>query len=244
MPTLIDHLFVTLFAVIFPVYSWWSYRRIQQRIAAGQPVKRINLYRWTIIEQWALAIIGVVIWLTLERQWKWLGFSLELDWMFWLAVAITVLLLGYFAYTSINAKSMPEEQRKNLMQTIKHLQLEPLLPTNNRELKSFYSLSITAGIVEELLWRGFLWWYLSLLLPAWQAAIIVIAAFGFAHIYQGISGVVRTGILGAVFLGLYWLSGSIWLSMVLHALLDILQGYMLFTVLTQEQHTTQEHSSA
>ncbi len=243
MPTLIDHLFVLLFAVAFPVYSWWSYRRLQRRIAAGRPVKRINLYSWTIVEQWTLAIIGLVIWVTLERQWAWLGFSLELNWMFWLALAMTALLVGYFAYTSISAKSMPEKQRENLIQAIEHLQLEPLLPTNKLELKGFYCLSITAGIVEELLWRGFIWWYLSLLLPAWLAAVIVIAAFGFAHIYQGVSGVVRTGILGAIFLGLYWLSGSLWLSMVLHALLDMLQGYMLFVVLKQQQPSAQPQGS-
>ena len=247
MPILIDHLFVVLFAIVFPVYSWLSYRRLQKRIADGQVIDRVKLYAWTIAEQWSLATAGVLIWATQERQWERLGLGLELSWMFWLAVAMAALLIGYSVYTCIMAKSMPEKQRKNLMQTIAHLQLEPLLPTNNRELHWYYRLSVTAGIVEELLWRGFLWWYLSLLLPMWAAAVIVIAAFGFAHIYQGLSGVIRTGVLGAVFLALYWLSGSLWLPIIVHALVDIFQGRMLFTVLKRdvaEQPTEQGQSHA
>jgi membrane protease YdiL (CAAX protease family) len=92
-------------------------------------------------------------------------------------------------------------------------------------------LSITAGIVEETLWRGFLFWYLGQFMPLWAAAIISAVGFGLAHSYQGLANVPRVAIVGAVFSGLYLLTGSLWLPIILHIAVDLLQGRMVFEVL-------------
>ena len=39
------------------------------------------------------------------------------------------------------------------------------LPRDDRELRAFVGLSATAGIVEEIIYRGFLIWCLALLMP-------------------------------------------------------------------------------
>jgi membrane protease YdiL (CAAX protease family) len=59
--------------------------------------------------------------------------------------------------------------------------VKPLLPHNRSELHMFYKVSITAEIVEELLWRGVLIWYLSHYMPLWAAAIISAVGFGLDH---------------------------------------------------------------
>ena len=60
-------------------------------------------------------------------------------------------------------------------------------------------MCVTAGICEELLFRGFLTWYLAhhVGLPVAAAAQVVI--FGVAHLYQGFGGIVKTGFAGAFF---------------------------------------------
>ena len=68
---------------------------------------------------------------------------------------------------------------------------------NGNELARFYGLSITAGIVEEVLWRGFLIWYLSQFMPVWGAALISTIGFGLAHAYQGLRQVPQITIVGA-----------------------------------------------
>ena len=40
-------------------------------------------------------------------------------------------------------------------------ELSFLIPQNDGEMARFNMLSLTAGIVEETLWRGFLVWYLA-----------------------------------------------------------------------------------
>ena len=86
-------------------------------------------------------------------------------------------------------------------------------------------------MVEETLWRGFLFWYLGQSMPIWVAAIISAVGFGLAHGYQGLANVPRVAFVGAVFSGLYLLTGSLWLSIILHAAVDLLQGRMAYDVM-------------
>ena len=49
-------------------------------------------------------------------------------------------------------------------------------------------------------------------------------AFGLGHSYQGAGGMLKTGLAGVAFGVLFVISGSIWLPIIAHALLDWLQG--------------------
>lgn len=101
------------------------------------------------------------------------------------------------------------------------------MPRPGREYRYFFGLSMTAGVVEEIIYRGFLLWYLAQFMPTWAAVLLSSVAFGLSHSYQGLSGGIRTGLVGLGFAVLYVISGSIWLPIIGHALLDILQGAMV-----------------
>ena len=105
-----------------------------------------------------------------------------------------------------------------------------LVPRNGSELARFNVLSVTAGIVEETLWRGFLIGYLGQFMPVWAAAIISAIGFGVAHGYQGLANIPRITLVAAVFAGLFVLTGSLWLSIILHAAVDLLQGRLAYDV--------------
>lgn len=107
------------------------------------------------------------------------------------------------------------------------VQLRPvaaLLPRTATERRWFALLAVTAGICEELLYRGFGLAALRWAAPDLSTTTLVVvtgAAFGLAHLYQGLPGVVLTGVLGAY---LAWITisiGSLIPVMVLHALLDL-----------------------
>ena len=99
-----------------------------------------------------------------------------------------------------------------------------LLPRTRQERLLFVGLAVTAGVCEEILFRGFGIAYVRWLWPdatrAWLITVTSVA-FGFAHLYQGRRGVVLTGVVGAVFASLTLSSGSLVPAMVLHALLDL-----------------------
>jgi membrane protease YdiL (CAAX protease family) len=101
-----------------------------------------------------------------------------------------------------------------------------MLPSDRRERRLWWGISVTAGVVEELLFRGFLIWYFAAMLPLAVAALVASISFGVGHAYQGVKGVVGTGGVGLLMSALYLLSGSLWLPMILHAAVDVLQMRM------------------
>jgi membrane protease YdiL (CAAX protease family) len=99
-----------------------------------------------------------------------------------------------------------------------------LLPGTPVERCHFAAISIGAGITEELLFRGFLIWYLGFYFPRLNSLeLIAISSilFGVCHLYQGVLGVIGTGVIGAVFASLYLSTGSLLLPATVHALVDM-----------------------
>jgi membrane protease YdiL (CAAX protease family) len=93
------------------------------------------------------------------------------------------------------------------------------LPRTPRERRLMPFAALTAGVGEELVFRGlFVAAGLGLLGLSPAVAVLVVAvAFGWAHLYQGPRGVALTA-LGAMYLGLlYLLSGSLLIPVLVHA---------------------------
>ena len=100
--------------------------------------------------------------------------------------------------------------------------VQAILPRNRQELFLGGLLSINAGVVEELLFR--------LALPALLfattgnavvAIVLSLLLFGLMHSYQGLTGIIVTTILGAAFMAIYMLTGSIVITIIIHALIDL-----------------------
>lgn len=105
---------------------------------------------------------------------------------------------------------------------------ERIMPRSPQDLRWFSAVSVTAGICEELLYRAYLLWYLGHWMGAVPAVVVAALVFGVGHFYQGPPGMLRTGIVGAAFAGIYRLSGSIFPGMLAHALLDLYSGRMVY----------------
>lgn len=103
-------------------------------------------------------------------------------------------------------------------------QVDAMLPSRKEDRRAWVALSATAGITEEIMYRGFILLAFATLLPSAPNTLIyavTVAAFAAAHAYQGWSGVLSTGILSAVFVALYASTGSLLLGMLLHFLVDL-----------------------
>jgi membrane protease YdiL (CAAX protease family) len=100
--------------------------------------------------------------------------------------------------------------------------IEPLFPRNRDERRWTALLAANAGPSEELFFR--------LMLPllatlATGNAVLAFAAsaliFGAVHFYQGWAGIIGTTLGGALFTGLYLATGTIWVPVVLHSLMNL-----------------------
>jgi membrane protease YdiL (CAAX protease family) len=103
-----------------------------------------------------------------------------------------------------------------------------LIPRTRHERTVFGGLSVVAGLGEEIAYRGYL---LAVLAPAfgdpWTAVAVSSASFGLLHAYQGAHGIVRTGVLGALFAAAFVASGNLWPAVAVHTVVDLVGGLWL-----------------
>lgn len=233
--TFIDHLFVIVFAVLYPIAGFIGFRRLLKRIENGASFNRGDLYRNTAINHWILFAFALLLWGITERPWSWLGVELDFDRWFFVALGLTMAAIVALL---VQVRRIATAEQKELEQIKAQFgKMALIIPQNGNELVRFNLLSITAGIVEEILWRGFLIWYLSQIMPLWTAALLSSIGFGLAHAYQGWAQLPKITLVGTALAGLYILSGSIWLPMLLHASVDILQGRLAYEAIQRSQHT-------
>ena len=228
----VDHIFILLLFVVQPIHGVFETRRHRALEKAGQPFNRVRFYRQTAVVEWAFLAVLFAAWLIYSRPISDLGFTMPGGPGFWIGVVLVVLMSGYFLYYWQWAKQASDTEKAKQVQTFAEVVM--FIPHTIRELRNFYGISITAGIVEEIVFRGFVLWYLAQLMPVWAAVIVSSTAFGLAHSYQGKKGAVSAGTVGLGFGVLYVVSGSIWLPIVAHILLDVLQGAALQEILRRD----------
>jgi uncharacterized protein len=221
-----DHVLLLLFAVVQPVASVISFRRY---VARGPDPDRVRLYRRTLALEWSALAVLSAGWMGLGRSGASLGFVAPAGAGFWAGAALVLLLIAVLVQAWRSARRLDEAGRRKQISALG--KLVHFLPRTGRDYGYFALVSVTAGIVEEVVYRGFLLWYLSLHLPLWAAVLVSSVIFGAGHSYQGPAAALRTGLAGLAFAILYVVSGSIWLPIVAHAAVDLLQGAMIFEVL-------------
>jgi uncharacterized protein len=100
-----------------------------------------------------------------------------------------------------------------------------LLPHGRVELAMWIALSISAGICEEAVYRGYLQKQFTALTRNVPAGIMLsAAAFGAAHAYQGLRHALPIGLLGAMSGVLAHWRRSLRPVMISHTLQDVLGG--------------------
>lgn len=109
-----------------------------------------------------------------------------------------------------------------------------LLPHTEREYHTFVALSITAGICEELLCRGYMMWVLRPYMNLPSAIALSAVVFGLGHAYQGAKGILKTAGVGIVMNLIVVASGWLIPAMVVHALIDATSGMLAYTVLRDQ----------
>jgi uncharacterized protein len=103
-----------------------------------------------------------------------------------------------------------------------------LAPQNAWQVMLWVLLSISAGICEELVFRGYLLQQFSRACKnIWAGVLFSSLFFGIAHGYEGASGMIVISIYGAMFCLLALKRGSLRAGMMAHAWHDIFSGIAL-----------------
>ena len=103
-----------------------------------------------------------------------------------------------------------------------------LMPTTDQEKKLFAGLSFCAGFGEEIAYRGYALTTMIVITGSTSVGLILTSlTFGALHSYQGLIGVIRTGILGLLMGVVFLQTGSLWPPIIAHTLIDLVVGLVL-----------------
>lgn len=87
-------------------------------------------------------------------------------------------------------------------------------------------VSLSAGIAEEVTYRGTLFWLLTWLTGSpWAAAALAVLAFGLGHAIQGLRSALLIMGFAAGFHALVWWTGSLYPAILVHFLYDLIAGF-------------------
>lgn len=227
--SVLDHILFVVICLASPLIDWlWLYPRLRRAAAAGVVGARERGYVLTMLTSWGLTACVLALWLAFGRPFGYLRLGIGNP----LRAGIGLALAG--AYVVIAWIQRRAVLRQPDAAEIVRRQLGPadaLMPHTPRENRLFRMLAITAGICEEVLYRGFVMWYLAISITIIPAALVSSILFGFAHIYIGIPHVIRTVIVGAVFAVVVLSTGSLWPAVVLHAAIDLFSGDLAYRTL-------------
>lgn len=211
--------------VAVPIMGRREIRDLQRDLARGIQDARSRVYEKTMLFAWGQAILLVAIWLMMGRGLGEIGLVPAVEGWQWLWIAVSLVVAGFFVHQARQATSDPAELEKIRDQLGV---LDAVVPHTERELRGFSKVSLSAGICEEILYRGLLLTSLAALIGTWPAVLASSLVFGLGHSYQGLAGVGRTGLVGLVLGTIVVLTGSLFTAILIHIVLDVVQGRMLY----------------
>lgn len=224
-PLWADHIIAFLFGFAIPLYA--AYRRPKdfsnQQFDSEQ---KKQIYLSGSFSLFAMAFIIVAVWLLFRRPLAELGLTQPVKaeswwWIVFVFVALYIIDTWLAVATDENLSKAINRWKKRT----------PFMPTQRHELPLYFLMCFSAGIFEEIIFRGFLVTYCFHLFsglnnPELWAVIIPAIIFSVAHYYQGGKAVIKIVVLSVLFGFIFIRSGSLLVVMLLHFLVDALGGIL------------------
>src|ERR1700693_809594 len=200
-------------------WAIWHKIFVDQLSATANP-NRVRFYVVTLFYEWLLFVLVVVgvrrngasVLIVLGEHWHSVRQVLRdvgIAAGFWIVAAMLLWIFGWLLRIAALGRNVS------------------MLPHRGIELTPWIALSVTAGICEEAIFRGYLQRQFMALTKSAPAGILLsAAAFGAAHAYQGFRMVVLISVYGAMFGILAHWRRSVHPGMIAHAWQDCLNGVL------------------
>lgn len=221
---------------LFLVRAAWKDLRRPDRVPddAG-PDPRVPVFRDTIASLWGLCVVTTVAWLLAGGGWATLGFVTGSGFGGAMAWTVALLAVAVLIVQWRSVQRSPEVRDSYAAQVDGATGYDWIRPTTAREYRHFMVMAVTAGITEEVIFRGFLIGVLAAWLPLWVAGMVALLVFLGGHVYQGLSGMVRILPVSAVLTILFLISGSVLPGILMHGAVDLVGGAILWILRDRRQ---------
>jgi len=208
----LDFLLASMLLIGMPVYA--ILRGLSTR---HPPVDKLRRYRRSIASISILLMILLVDWVITARGLTQLGLAAPTSHAaiggFVVAVLVAIVLFFYLASitkSNVEKATRPDDQAHNI------------LPESRDELRLFVVFTIMAGFGWEVLYRGFLLFWLSPMIGLAPAVAASSTAYGLCHGYKTMTQTVGSLVSSLLFTTGYATTGNLWWLIILHIALPLL----------------------
>jgi membrane protease YdiL (CAAX protease family) len=240
------HLLSLMLDIVLACYVAWEvfwfngrYRELKQEIAKGETGARTRIYYRALVFEWVSALLAL---LALGFDWdklnpKALALSgssliqlLSPNGSFDKGAALGIfagVAIGTLAFIVGRIRANRRSVRSSAAPVPRWRKLLPdfsaLLPVSTHERLLWAAVAVSAGICEEIVFRGWLLATLHNSIGLVGTGLILVAAvmFGLAHAYQRTTGMLLTALAGVLFCVLYVETGSLLMPILLHIAVDV-----------------------
>ena len=216
--------FLTIFLLCIVIgYPIWDYYYMKK----GDFGNKIKMYLTIIIPQWVTVAIILIFWLMTNRSLNDMFhvkepiLNFQMDNLKGIGMGV-LTAAGFYVLLFIFSKKLKQKFSKFIDNQIDGIRF--MMPSKLKERILFVLVALTAGFCEEVVFRGVMLTYFESLpfhLSVVAIAIIMSLLFGMIHLYQGWKGVLGTAYLGGILLYVYLITGNLWISILIHFLIDV-----------------------
>jgi uncharacterized protein len=225
-----DHLYFIVIAIVVPILSIYAAKTISADEEEGAEVSlgpKNDIYFKNGLLLWIGALLVTASWKVNGRDYLQLGLQAP---VINKIVLLNVILL-IVIYIGDTVYNIFEYKKSEVLDP----KMSAILPVNWKEYLQFSFLAISAGVCEEVIYRGFLTNYLTFSLPydglnIPLAILIPACIFAVSHIYQGWFNVVKIFSISILFGNIFVYSKSLLIVIIIHILVDLFSGLVLVII--------------
>ncbi|NAS14090.1 CPBP family intramembrane glutamic endopeptidase [Poritiphilus flavus] len=219
---------ILILTVYFPISGYRGMKRLKSQLTAGNHEEKARFYHRTIAGSW-VPVILVLLLIPISNvnpgdlglKWIQIDTTSVSKWIVYPLIGFFLLYLIYLLYSLFVIK-YDKKNREKVAKTIPE-DTRFLLPVTPKEKQLWTRVSISAGITEEIVYRGYLFFALAVVFPSLSIIHILLITtliFGMGHIYLG-KDAIKSTFLGLLFGVFYILFDSVIPVIILHIVQDL-----------------------